>query len=332
MKSGSTAGIRLGRIAVALVLAAAACGASAQAWSPQRNVEILVGSAPGGSNDNTARTMERALLGNKLVPTAITVLNRAGGGGGIAYTYVSQKPGDAHYLYIGSSSLLTNHITGANVLNYTDFTPLAMLYEDHAVFMVAADSPIKTGKDLVERMKKDPRSLTVGFANAFGSSRHMAASMFMKALGGNARDLKPVVFKGSAEAITALLGGHIDWGVAGAVNAIAHVANGRMRVIAVAAPQRLGGPLSVAPTWRELGVDLVYGNWRGVIGPKGLTPAQVAFWESALRRMSQTPEWKADLEKNHWTEHFLTGAPLNREIEKEYGELKTALAELGLVK
>jgi putative tricarboxylic transport membrane protein len=144
--------------------------------------------------------------------------------------------------------------------------------------------------------------------------------------------LKPVVFKGSAEAITALLGGHIDWGVAGAVNAIAHVANGRMRVIAVAAPQRLGGPLSVAPTWRELGVDLVYGNWRGVIGPKGLTPAQVAFWESALRRMSQTPEWKADLEKNHWTEHFLTGAPLNREIEKEYGELKTALAELGLVK
>ena len=323
---------RRGRIAAALMLAAAAAGAGAQSWSPQRNVEIVVGSAPGGSNDNTARTMERVLLGNKLVPTAITVLNRAGGGGGIAYTYVSQKPGDGHYLYIGSSSLLSNHITGANSLNYTDFTPLAMLYEDHAVFMVAADSPIKTGKDLVERMRKDPRSLTVGFANAFGSSRHMAAALFLKTIGGHARDLKPVVFKGSAEAITALLGGHIDWGVAGAVNTIGHVAAGRMRVIAAASPQRLPGPLSVAPTWRELGVDLVYGNWRGVIGPKGLTPAQVAFWESTLRRMSQTPEWKADLEKNHWTEHFLTGAALAREIEKEYAELKTALSEVGLVK
>jgi putative tricarboxylic transport membrane protein len=207
-----------------------------------------------------------------------------------------------------------------------------MLYEDHAVFMVAADSPLKTGKDLADRLKKDPRALTVGFANAFGSSRHMAAALLIKTLGGNARDLKPVVFKGSAEAITALLGGHIDWGVAGAVNAIAHVSSGRMRVIAVAAPQRLSGPLSVAPTWKEQGVNLVYGNWRGVFGPKGLTPAQVGYWESALRRLSQTPEWKADLEKNHWSEHFMTGAALGKEIEKEYSELKATLVDVGLAK
>ena len=332
MGSRRTGTMSAARVALALVLAAAAAGAGAQAWTPQRNLEIVVGSAPGGSNDNTARTMERVLLGNKLVPTAITVLNRAGGGGSIAYTYVSQKAGDAHSVYIGSTGLLSNHIIGASSLNYTDFTPLAMLYEDYAVFMVAADSPIKTGKELADRLKKDPRALTVGFANAFGSSRHMAAALLMKALGGNARDMKPVVFKGSAEAITALLGGHIDFGVAGAVNAIGHVSAGRMRVIAAASPQRLPGPLSVAPTWREQGVDLVYGQQRGVFAPKGLTPAQVAFWESALRRMIQTPEWKADLEKNHWTSHFLTGTALVKELEKEYGELKVALAEVGLVK
>jgi putative tricarboxylic transport membrane protein len=332
MGSRKTAGARVSRIAAALVLAASAAGAAAQAWTPQRNVEIVAGSAPGGSNDNTARTLERILLGNKLVPTTITVVNRPGGGGSIAYTYISQKPGDAHVLGITSSNLLSNHIIGSSALSPADFTPLAMLYEDHAVFMVAADSPIRTGKDLADRLKKDPRAITVGFANAFGSSRHMAAALLMKTLGGNARDLKPVVFKGSAEAITALLGGHIDWGVAGAVNAIAHVSSGRMRVIAVAAPQRLGGPLSVAPTWREQGVNLVYGNWRGVFGPKGLTPAQVAHWESALRRMSQTPEWKADLEKNHWSENFLTGAALGKEIEKEYSELKTTLVDVGLAK
>jgi len=240
--------------------------------------------------------------------------------------------GDPHILAVGSSNLLSNHIIGSSTLSTADFTPLAILYEDHAVFMVAADSPIRTGKDLVDRVRKDPRALTVGFANAFGSSRHMAAALFAKTIGVNARDLKPVVFKGSAEAITALLGGHIDWGVAGAVNAIAHVAAGRMRVIAVAAPQRLGGPLSVAPTWREQGVNLVYGNWRGVFAPKGLTPAQTAFWEAALSKMSQTPEWKADLEKNHWTENFLTGAALKKEIEQEHGALKTALSDVGLVK
>ena len=332
MESRRTGETSAARIALALVLAAAAAGAGAQAWAPQKNVEIVAGSAPGGSNDNTARTLERILLGNKLVPTTITVVNRPGGGGSIAYTYVSQKPGDAHVLSVTSSNLLSNHIIGSSTLSPADFTPLAMLYEDHAVFMVAADSPLKTGKDLAERLRKDPRALTVGFANAFGSSRHMAAALLIKTLGGNARDLKPVVFKGSAEAITALLGGHIDWGVAGAVNAIAHVSSGRMRVIAVAAPQRLGGPLSVAPTWREQGVNLVYGNWRGVFGPKGLTPAQVGYWESALRRLSQTPEWKADLEKNHWSEHFMTGAALGKEIEKEYSELKATLVDVGLAK
>jgi putative tricarboxylic transport membrane protein len=332
MESRRTGEKSAARIALALVLAAAAGGAGAQAWAPQKNVEIVAGSAPGGSNDNTARTLERILLGNKLVTTTITVVNRPGGGGSIAYTYVSQKPGDAHVLSVTSSNLLSNHIIGSSTLSPADFTPLAMLYEDHAVFMVAADSPLKTGKDLADRLKKDPRALTVGFANAFGSSRHMAAALLIKTLGGNARDLKPVVFKGSAEAITALLGGHIDWGVAGAVNAIAHVSSGRMRVIAVAAPQRLSGPLSVAPTWKEQGVNLVYGNWRGVFGPKGLNPAHVGYWESALRRLSQTPEWKADLEKNHWSEHFMTGAALGKEIEKEYSELKATLVDVGLAK
>jgi len=321
-----------GRILIALICFGVAAGAQAQGWSPQKNVEIVAGSAPGGSNDNTARTMERVLLAHKLVPTTVTVVNRPGGGGSIAYTYVSQRPGDAHYLYIASSGMLSNHIVGASSLSHADFTPIALLYEDHAVFMVATGSTLKTGAELADRLKKDPRAVVIGFANAYGSSRHMAAALLMRTLGGSPRDLKPVVFKGSAEAITAVLGGHLDVAVAGAVNAIPHVAAGRMRVIGVAAPQRLGGPLAVAPTWREQGVDLVYGNWRAVFAPKSLTPAQLAFWESALRRMAEAPEWKADLEKNHWTEHFKTGAALQQELEQDFIWLKTTLVELGLAK
>ena len=324
--------MKLARFIAAMALAATSAGAAAQAWSPQKNVEIVAGSAPGGSNDKTARAMEKILLAGKLVPTSLVVVNKPGGGGSIAYTYVSQRPGDAHYLYIASAGLLSNHIVGASSLNHADFTPIALLYEDAAVFAVRTESPIKTGKDLADRLKKDPRSVVVGFANAFGSSRHMAAALLMKTLGGNARDLKPVVFKGSAEAITAMLGGHIDVVVAGAVNAIVHVAAGQMRVIGVAAPQRLSGPLATAPTWKEQGVDLVYGNWRGIFGPKGLSPAQVTYWENALRKMVESPEWKADLEKSYWTENFVTGQPMHKEIEQEYAYLKTTLVELGLAK
>ena len=328
----TAAALRLAYYLAAGALATAGMEASAQGWSPQKNVEIVAGSAPGGSNDNTARTMERVLLAHKLVPTTVTVVNRPGGGGSIAYTYVSQRPGDAHYLYIASSGMLSNHIVGASSLSHADFTPIALLYEDHAVFMVPTGSTIKTGTELADRLKKDPRAVVIGFANAYGSSRHMAAALLMRTLGGSPRDLKPVVFKGSAEAITAVLGGHLDVAVAGAVNAIPHVSAGRMRVIGVAAPQRLGGPLAVAPTWREQGVDLVYGNWRAVFAPKSLTPAQLAFWENALRRMAEAPEWKADLEKNHWTEHFKTGAALQQELEQDFIWLKTTLVELGLAR
>src|SRR5918912_788233 len=112
-------------------LAAAAVGAllsfslHAQTWVPQKNVEIVVGSAPGGSNDKTARTVERIMVQNKLVPTSITVVNKPGGGSNIAFTYVQQHASDPHYLMIGTPSLLTNHITGLSKLHHSDYTPIA---------------------------------------------------------------------------------------------------------------------------------------------------------------------------------------------------------------
>lgn len=325
--------MKLAQYGIAVAFAAASAIAFAQGWAPQKNVEIVAGSAPGGSNDKTARAMERILAANKLVPTTLTVVNKPGGGGSIAYTYVSQRAGDAHYLAIGSSNLLSNNIVGSSTLSHHDFTPIAQLYNDYAVFAVRTESTMKSGRELAERLRKEPGKVVVGFANTFGGSRHIAAGLVVKAVGSNVRDLKPVVFKGSAEAITALLGGHIEVVVVGAVNSIAHVASGRMRVIGVAAPQRFAsGALANAPTWREQDVDVVYGNWRAIYGPKGLTPAQLRYWEEALRRMSDTPEWKADLEKNYWSPEFIVGEKLRGEIEREQAYLKTVLAELGLAK
>lgn len=310
-----------------------ACGiATAQAWVPTRNVEIVAGSAPGGSNDKTARFLERLLAQYKLVPTTITVVNKAGGGGSIAYTYAAQKAGDAHVLAVTSDNIFSNHIVGASTLTVADLTPIASLVQDYAVFAVNSGSAIKTGKDLADRLRKDPRALNLGFANAFGSTRHMAAGLFIKALGGNPRDLKPVVFKGSAEAITALLGNHLEYVVVGAVNSVTHVESGRMRVVAVAAPTRLTGVLSNVPTWKELGVDMTSGSWRGIFGPKGITPAQVAYWEGALKKLTETPEWKSDLEKNYWTDEFVVGAALKKMLDRELVETKALLNDLGLAK
>jgi putative tricarboxylic transport membrane protein len=323
--------MRLERTFTALALLGFAAAAPAEGWSPKRNVEIVVGFAAGGSQDLTARTVERLLVANKLVNVPIAVVNKAGAGGSIAYAYVSQRPGDGHTLMVAGTSLISGHILGTSAFNYTDFTPIASLFNDYIAFSVNAASPLKTGKDLIERLKKDPKSLTVGIIS-IGSGAHVSALLLQKAIGGNVRDLRVVSFKAGSEVITNLLGGHIELATATAVVAEPHVAAGRMRVVAVSSPRRLGGALAAIPTWTEQGVDLVLGNWRAIMGPRGMSAAQTAYWENALRKVIEAAEWKADLEKNFWVDDFATGARFRKDLEKDYADTKSVFVELGLAK
>ncbi len=313
----------------ALLLAGAA---HAQSWTPSKNVEIVVGSAPGGSNDRTGRSVERLLNDLKLVPTSLTVVNKPGGGGNIMFSYVNGHAGDAHYLMVGTTAMLTNHIVGSGKLSHADFTPIASLFNDYVVFAVNSNSPSKTGKDLVERLKKDPQSIPLGFATSLGSHNHIAAGLLMKAFGGSARDLKAVAFKGAAEGITALMGGHLELVTTAAGNVAPHVQSGRLRVVAVSADKRLPGAFASVPTWKEQGVNLVYGGWRSIMGPKGLTAPQVAYWEGALRKASQSAEWKTELERNYWSDDFVTSVQFRKDLEKDYADMKAVLVELGLAR
>jgi putative tricarboxylic transport membrane protein len=316
----------------AALLACATVTAHAQSWSPQKNVEIVVGSAPGGSNDKTARTVEHILNTNKLVPSTITVVNKPGGGSNIAFTYVQQHAGDPHYLMVATPSLLTNNIVGLSKLQHNDYTPIASLFNDYVVFAVNAASPIRTGKDLIERLKKDPKSVTIGFATTLGSHNHIAAGLLMKAIGGNARDLKVIAHKGSAEAITNLLGGHIDLVTTAAGNIASHVASGKLRVVGVAAEKRFPGALADIPTWKEQGVNLVFGGWRGIMAPKGITPQQAAYWEGVLRKATELPEWKTDLDRNYWADDFVTGQQFRKDLDRDYAAMKAVLVDLGLAR
>ena len=314
-----------------LALLGVASAAATQPWSPQKNVEIVVANSPGGSNDRTARQVERFLTTLKLATVPLTVVNKPGGGGAIAYEYVNQHTGDPHYLLIGTPALLLGHIAGRSRVTYTDLSPIASLFNGYYVFAVNAASPIRSGGDLVDRLKKHPQSIAMGFPTAL-SQNHVGAGLLLKAIGRKANEFKSVVFKGTSEAAAALLGGHIDLIITPAGNASPHVAAGRMRVIAVTAPQRFTGVLAGAPTWREQGIDLVFSGWRAVLAPKGLTPAQVGFWEDALRKATTSPEWKADLEKNYWSDDFATGAQFRKDLDADYAAMSTVMAELGLAK
>ncbi len=317
---------------LALLALLGANPAQAQGWAPQRNVEIVVPVVPGGTNDKLARAIERTLIVGKLVNTSVSVVHRAGGGNQIAYAYVSQHAGDPHYLLMGTTTLITAHAMGASKMSYADFTPIASIFNDYVVLTVNTASPFKSGKDLVARMRADAQSVPLGFSSSLGNHHHIIAGLFMKGIGASPRDLKTVIFKGSAEALTALLGSHIEMVSTGATNAAPHMAAGKLRVLGVSSGQRLPGAMAVVPTWKEQGVDLVYGSWRSVVGSKGLTPEQVTFWENALRKVVESADWKAELERNYWSDYYLTGAALAKSLDKEHAEMKAVLVELGLAK
>lgn len=302
--------------------------ASAQGWVPQRNVEFVVPAGPGSSLDNNVRLIQKLSSEFKLLPVPGTVVNRAGGEHLLAYNYVRQRAGDPHYLSLATSVLLTSHISGRSSITYTDVTPVATLSTEWTFAAVRVESPLKTGRDLIEVLMKDPASLSLGYAS---TTHRIAAVLPMRTAEVDIKRVRMVVFEGGKTGIM-LLGGHTDVALSTYSQVVPHVESGKLRVIAVNSPQRLGGVLASVPTWEELGYKSGSGSWRGIIAPKGITSQQVAYWEGVLRRVVESDEFRRDVENNNGHVTFRGAAETRSFMEAEYNELKSAMAYLGLAK
>ncbi|HWI13893.1 MAG TPA: tripartite tricarboxylate transporter substrate-binding protein [Burkholderiales bacterium] len=304
--------------------------ANAQTWKPQRNVELIVPSGPGSAVDLTTRELQRRM--QALGMTDVSVTNKVGGAGALAWSYMNTHQGDAHYLATTLGNLLTNPITGAHPLTYKDITPVALLFTDYISFTVRADSPLKTGADFVNRLKKDPTSVAIGIPTALGGLSHTVIGAIMKPAGVDARKLKIVVFKGGGDAGTALLGGHIDIVASAPQSFLGHLKSGAVRMIAVNAPQRQAGELASVPTWQEQGYPGIVSNWRGVLAPRGLSAAQLQYWEDIFQRITSTEDWKAYVEKNVSEPRFMKSAEFRAYLDEQDKILRSVLTDLGLAK
>ncbi len=315
-----------------MTVTASSSHSASMGWKPEKNVEIVTGSTPGGGLDRTARLIQKVWQEKRMVDAAVTVVSKPGGGNAVSWAYLNRHVGDGHYLSITSLSLLTNHITGSNPLKHTDVTPIAQLFSEYLAFAVNGDSPIKTGKDLVDRLKKDPKSLSIAITPSVGGSNHIAVGLVMKSAGVDIKKLKTVVFNSGGEGTIALLGGHVDLFAVSAANFLEQVKAGKVRIVAICSPQRLGGALADIPTWKEQGINVVFGTWRGVIGPKGMNEAQIAYWEEKFTKLVQTVEWKKELENNLFVDTFMKSNESKKYLEAQYNELKDVLIALGVAK
>lgn len=302
----------------------------AMAWRPQKNIEIIVGASPGGGADHSARVIQKILA--ELRIGSLTVVNKPGGSYALAFSYLNQHDGDGHFIGVSPINLITNRLTGLHPLSYSDVTPLAQLSADYHVFTVRSDSAIKSGNDLIERLKSDPSSMGIAISPGFSTANHFALGAILNAADVDIRKLKLVVFRSAGESVASLLGGHVELMVSATPAIQALVESGKLHPIAVTSPHRIGGAFSNVPTWKEQSVNAVFMNWRGVIGPKGLSEAQIAFWDQVLSAMVQKEEWKSDLEKNSQEATYMNSKESRSFLEAQSRELLMIATKLGLRK
>ena len=316
----------------ALLFAVPALAHAQSAWRPDKAVEIILPTAAGGLNDQMARLVQSILQERKLITTPVVVMNKSGGNQTLAAVYLRQHPADPHYLLYSTSSVFTAQITGLVQQHYSDLTPVALMLVERTAITVSADSPIKTMRDLIERLAANPESLAIGMATR-GGSNHLGLAQVVRAAGIDPKRLKTVVFKTNVESLTGLVGGHLHVVTSSASAALPWVQKGQARMLAIIAPQRLPGVLAGVPTLREQGYNVPgVTNWRGMFGARGLTPAQAAFWEDAMSKVAAAEEWTKLLEQNNLGQNFLRGREFVKFLDAEYQASRAALTDLGFAK
>lgn len=336
-----------------LALSLAACGSGAgggakpaagsgdksapasQSKYPERAITMVAPSGAGGGWDMTARTVAKVLAETKLLEKPITVENKPGGGGAVFMAeYASKDTKDNYKLFVNSPPILINNLKkeGNSPFGYKDTTPLAQLTKDYGAIAVPADSKYKDLKSLLDDMKADPSKITVAGGSAPGSMDHLVSILPAFKYGIDPKKVKYLSYDGGGEAITALLGGNAHVIGTDASSLDQYVKAGKIKVLAVAAPQRLGGSMKDVPTMKEQGVDAEFLIWRGVFGPKDMSADAKKFWDDALKIMVESEQWKKEMQANNWETDYKKSDDFKAYLGAQETQVKDILTALGMQK
>ncbi|NNU93495.1 tripartite tricarboxylate transporter substrate binding protein [Geobacillus sp. NFOSA3] len=320
----------------------AACGSTATTNQsskpsnyPTKPIVFVAPSGAGGGWDLTARAITKVLDETKLVKQTITVENKPGGGGAVFMAeYATQDKNNDYKLFVNSPPIIINNLKaeGNSPFGYKDTTPLAQLTKDFGAIVVKADSEFQSLSQLLEAIKQDPKSVTVAGGSAPGSMDHLIAILPIYKSGIDPKVVKYVSYDGGGEAIAALLGGNADVIATDASSVGEYVKAGKVRVLAISAPERLGGALKDVPTMKELGIDAEFTIWRGVFGPKQMSVDAKKFWEDTLKKLSEHEKWKQELTKQGWEPEYKGSEEFAKFLQEQEKQISDMLKSLGMHK
>lgn len=292
-----------------------------------RGYRMLIPANPGGGWDLTGRALGQALIDSGEADS-VAYENRGGAAGNIGLAqFADSARGEPHALMVMGSVMLGGIITGKPPVGLDQVRPLARLTNEFNVFVLPVGSPFSSMHELLQQFRKDPASVKWG-GGSRGSTEHIAVHKMARALGIAPGRINYVPFRGGGEAAAAIMAGYVTVGGSGLSEFLPYIASGRMRAVAVTSGERLPG--SDVPSLRELGLDVVIGNWRGVCAAGGLSSEQYGQLTQVLERAMDSASWRRALDQNQWTPAPLTGAAFGRFVDDEFERMRQELTRAGL--
>ncbi|MCW5657680.1 MAG: tripartite tricarboxylate transporter substrate binding protein [Burkholderiaceae bacterium] len=292
------------------------------------NLKMMVPANPGGGWDTTGRALGKALQESGEA-SSVVYENKGGAAGALGLAqFVNSAKGDPNAMMVMGAVMLGGLITGKPPVSLSQATPIARLTSEYNVFVVPAGSPLKSMKDVVDALKKDPASVKWG-GGSRGSTEHIAAAMIAREVGVDAAKINYVAFRGGGEATAAILGSNVSVGGSGYSEFAQYIEAGKMVPIGVTSPTRVKG-VNV-PTLKEQGINVEIGNWRGVYGGPNITPAQAKALAEMVVKATKTKAWAEAMEKNNWTPALLTGAEFADFVDRDFASLRATMVKAGMV-
>ncbi|MDW8846840.1 tripartite tricarboxylate transporter substrate binding protein [Erwinia sp. MMLR14_017] len=324
---------KMTRTALAAALLTLASQASFAAEAPDRT-ECIAPAKPGGGFDLTCKLLQVSLQETKQIESPMRVTYMPGGVGAVAYNaIVAQRPAEAGTVVAFSGGSLLN-LSQGKFGRYTvdDVKWLAAVGTDYGMVAVRADSPYKDLKELMAAMKADPNKVVVGAGASIGSQDWMKTALLAREVGIDPRKMRYVAFEGGGEPVTALLGNHIQVVSGDMSEMVPHLKAGKLRVLAVMAPNRLPGQLADVPTAKEQGFDIEWPVIRGFyLGPK-VTDAEYNWWSDAFKKMVATDEFKKQRDMRGLFEFNMFGQELDSYVKNQVNDYREKAKSFGLAK
>jgi putative tricarboxylic transport membrane protein len=313
-----------------LLVVGLACGAAltGAAAAQVKGIDITAPAGPGGGYDQLARATQQVLQKEGLA-SGVQVSNVPGAGGtiGLAQFVTGKKRGNN--LMVAGLGLVGAVLTNKASITLDQVTPLARLQGEYQPLVVAADSPIKTLNDLISKYKADPGSVSWG-GFALGSPDHILSGLIVKAIGGDATKMNYIVAGAGGEMLAQVMGGHITVATGGLNEFAQQLESGKLRALAISSPERLPG-INI-PTLKEQGVNVELVNWRGLMAPREIRPADKKALEDAIGMMVKSAAWQDILKERGWVDSYMPSDQFAAFIKEEQVRIESLLKEAGLIK